>query len=71
VSARAIHQRAVALEQRCQHAWHVLAAGGELDTPVAQWWIDRLRGSDGTAFIGFWEAMVRQELRADPSLLEG
>jgi ribulose-5-phosphate 4-epimerase/fuculose-1-phosphate aldolase len=70
VAARAIHQRAVALEQRCQHAWHVLAAGGTLDTPVAQWWIDRLRGSDGTSFHGFWEAMVRQELRADPTLLD-
>jgi ribulose-5-phosphate 4-epimerase/fuculose-1-phosphate aldolase len=71
VAARAIHQRAVALEQRCQRAWHVLAAGGQLDTPVAQWWIDRLRDSDGTCFQGFWEAMVRQELRADPTLLDG
>ena len=26
-SARAVHQRAVALEQRCQRAWHVRAAG--------------------------------------------
>jgi hypothetical protein len=49
----------------------VLAAGGQLDTPVAQWWIDRLRDSDGTSFHGFWEAMVRQELRADPTLLDG
>ena len=36
-TARAVHQRAVALEQRCQRAWHVLAAGRALDTPVAQW----------------------------------
>jgi hypothetical protein len=26
--------------------------------------------SDGTSFKGFWEAMVRQELNADPSLLD-
>jgi len=69
-SARAVHQRAVALEQRCQHAWHVLAAGGELVTPVGQAWLDRVGASDGEGFIGFWEAMVRQELRADPTLLD-
>ena len=69
-TAQAVHLRAVALEQRCQHAWHVLAAGRQLDTPVARWWIDRIRHSDGNGFIGFWEAMVRQELRADPELLE-
>jgi len=69
-SARAIHQRGVALEQRCQHAWHILAAGGTLETPLPGWWLDRLRQSDGQGFAGFWEAMVRQELRADPSLLE-
>ena len=27
-SARAVHQRAVALEQRCQHAWYARVAGG-------------------------------------------
>jgi L-ribulose-5-phosphate 4-epimerase len=68
-TARAVHQRAVALEQRCQRAWHILAAGRELVTPVPDWWRDRMRKSDGNAFIGFWEAMVRQELRADPTLL--
>ena len=68
-SARAAHQRAVALEQRCQRAWHIVAAGGQLDTPLPGWWLDRMRGSDGEGFIGFWEAMVRQELRADPDLL--
>jgi ribulose-5-phosphate 4-epimerase/fuculose-1-phosphate aldolase len=68
-TARAAHQRAVALEQRCQRAWHVLAAGRPLATPVPDWWIDRMSRSDGNGFIGFWEAMVRQELRADPTLL--
>jgi hypothetical protein len=27
------------------------------------------RQSDGNKFIGFWEAMVRVELEADPTLL--
>lgn len=69
-SARAVHQRAVALEQRCQRAWHIRAAGGALDPRLPQWWVDALRKSDGEGFIGFWEAMVRQELRADPTLLD-
>ena len=70
-SARAIHQRAVALEQRCQRAWHIRAAGGRLDTPLPQGWRDRMAAGDGEGFAGFWEAMVRQELRADPTLLAG
>jgi L-ribulose-5-phosphate 4-epimerase len=69
-SARAVHQRAVALEQRCQRAWHIRAAGGALTSPLPQPWIEGMRRSDGTGFIGFWEAMVRQELRADPQLLD-
>jgi ribulose-5-phosphate 4-epimerase/fuculose-1-phosphate aldolase len=68
-TARAVHQRAVALEQRCQRAWHVLAAGGRLDSPLPPWWLERMRVSDGDGFLGFWEAMVRHELRADPDLL--
>ncbi len=68
-SARAVHQRAVALEQRCQRAWHVRAAGGTLESPLPDWWADRMRQSDGERFIGFWEAMVRKELREDPTLL--
>ena len=70
-SARAIHQRAVALEQRCQRAWHIRAAGGRLDSPLPQAWRDRMVAGDGEGFAGFWEAMVRQELRADPTLLGG
>jgi L-ribulose-5-phosphate 4-epimerase len=67
-SIRAVHQRAVALEQRCRHAWHVEALGGgrELPEPARS----TMRASDGTRFIGFWEAMARQELLADPTLLE-
>ncbi|MCD9624110.1 class II aldolase/adducin family protein [Rhabdothermincola salaria] len=70
-TVRAVHQRAVALEQRCQRAWHVRAAGGELRTSLPASWLDRMAKSDGNGFIGFWEAMVRAELRADPSLLDG
>ena len=66
---RAVHQRAVALEQRCQRAWHVRAAAGAVPSPMPEWWLSRGRNSDGNGFIGFWEAMVRAELRRDPSIL--
>lgn len=69
-TVRAVHQRAVALEQRCRMAWHVRAAGGELQSVLPDWFSERFRRSDGDNFIGFWEAMVRAELRADPTLLE-
>ncbi len=68
-SVRAVHQRAVALEQRCRHAWHVEALGGgrELPEPARSFFA----GTDGEGFIGFWEAMARRELRLDPTLAEG
>ena len=72
-SIRAVHQRAVALEQRCQRAWHVRAmagAGQRIDSALPDWYRDRMKVSSGDKFIGFWEAMVRQELRRDPTLLE-
>jgi len=69
-SVRAVHQRAVALEQRCQRAWHVRAAGGSMKTALPTWYLERMEASNGDLFIGFWEAMVRQELRADPTLLD-
>ena len=69
-TVRAVHQRAVALEQRCQRAWHARAiANGALETPLPDQFLDWMRNSDGEGFIGFWEAAVRQELRADPTLL--
>ena len=68
---RAVHQRAVALEQRCQRAWHIrAAAGSNVESSVPQWWLDRGKKGDGNGFAGFWEAMARAELRADPSLLD-
>jgi ribulose-5-phosphate 4-epimerase/fuculose-1-phosphate aldolase len=68
-SARAVHQRAVALEQRCQHAWLARAAGGATSTMLPSAFLDAMAASDGEGFIGFWEAAVRAELRADPGLL--
>jgi L-ribulose-5-phosphate 4-epimerase len=69
-SIRAVHQRAVALEQRCRHAWHIRAAGGSLTPALPASYVDRMKQSDGNSFRGFWEAMVRQELNADPTLLQ-
>ncbi len=69
-SARAVHQRAVALEQRCQRAWHVRAAGSRAPSPLPKAFLDFMAATDGEGFIGFWEAAVRAELRADPHLLD-
>ena len=68
-SARAVHQRAVALEQRCHHAWRVLATGSKPASLLPQGFLEFMAGTDGEGFIGFWEAAVRAELRADPELL--
>jgi L-ribulose-5-phosphate 4-epimerase len=70
-SVRAVHQRAVALEQRCKHAWHIRAAGGALDPCLPKSYVEAMKRSDGTSFRGFWEAMARQEINADPTLLGG
>jgi hypothetical protein len=65
-----VHQRAVALEQRCQHAWYARAAGGSDASRLPQAFIDRMALTDGEGFLGFWEAAVRAELAADPDLLD-
>jgi len=66
-TVRAAHQRSVALEQRCRNAWHVEALWGGKELPsLIQ---ERMQQSDGNRFIGFWEAAVRAELRADPTLV--
>ena len=70
-TVRAVHQRAVALEQRCQRAWHARAiARGPLETPLPSSYLDFMTATDGNGFHGFWETAVRQELRAEPTLLE-
>jgi L-ribulose-5-phosphate 4-epimerase len=67
-SIRAAHQRAVALEYRSRRAWHVeaLGSGRHLPEPARSFFA----ASDGEGFIGFFEAMARRELRADPTLLD-
>lgn len=68
-SVRAAHQRAVALEQRCQRAWHARTLAGEsLTSPLPAAFREAMVRSDGTGFHGFWEAAARAELRADPEL---
>ncbi|MBL7493503.1 class II aldolase/adducin family protein [Frankia sp. AgB1.9] len=69
-SARAVFQRAVALEQRCQRAWHVRAAGATPTPVLPAGFLNHLKASDGDGFLGFWESAVRAELRADPTLLD-
>jgi L-ribulose-5-phosphate 4-epimerase len=68
-SARAVHQRAVALEQRSHRAWLARAAGRGSATVLPAAYLEAMAAGDGEGFIGFWEAAVRAELRADPELL--
>jgi L-ribulose-5-phosphate 4-epimerase len=70
-SARAVHQRAVALEQRCRNAWHARAVDGSARSLLPGTFLEMMAKSEGDRFIGFWEAAVRAELRADPDLLGG
>ena len=69
-TVRAVHQRAVALEQRCQRAWHVRVAERQPSrSPLPDSFLEFMGQTDGNGFHGFWEAAVRKELREDPSLL--
>lgn len=63
------HHRAVTLEWRCRQAWRLEALGGGVPMPAEE---AALLGSlmDQMAFPHMWEAMVRRELRDDPSVLE-
>lgn len=69
-TAAAVYLRAVALEQRCKNAWMIRVAGGPEKTALPDWWLDRMAGSDGNSYYGFWEAAVRAALRSDPELAE-
>ncbi len=69
-SARAVYQRAIALEQRSQRAWHVRAAGADPVSRLPAAHLAAMKAGDGEGFRGFWEAAVRAELRADPTLLQ-
>jgi ribulose-5-phosphate 4-epimerase/fuculose-1-phosphate aldolase len=61
--------RAFALEWRCRSAWHVEALGDgiPLKPDVAEAVGARFREKN---MIGLWEAVVRRELRRDPSVLD-
>jgi ribulose-5-phosphate 4-epimerase/fuculose-1-phosphate aldolase len=62
-SVRQVHQRAVAIEQRAHRAWFIENGGGSHEIPPA------VQDTLGRAeFFGFWEAMARRELLADPEL---
>jgi ribulose-5-phosphate 4-epimerase/fuculose-1-phosphate aldolase len=59
-----VHLRCVAFEQRCREAYQVETLGGGIELAPD------VRETLGKAkFDGFWEAMARRELRADPSLM--
>jgi ribulose-5-phosphate 4-epimerase/fuculose-1-phosphate aldolase len=63
------HHRAVVLEWRCRQAWHVEAVGGGV--PVRPEVFTRFAAPfDHVSFPGLFEAMVRRELRADPTILD-
>lgn len=69
-TARASYLRAVSLEIRSKNAWLSRVAGGPATTSLPDWWLRRQRRSDGNGYHGFWEASVRESLRAEPALLE-
>jgi hypothetical protein len=69
-TVRSVHERAVAFEARCKHAWMIRAAGRPLESVLPAAFRAAREQLDGNGFAGFWEAMARQELRADPSFLD-
>jgi ribulose-5-phosphate 4-epimerase/fuculose-1-phosphate aldolase len=66
---RLAHLRCITLEWRCRQAWHVEAAGGgvPIDAGRAQEFGERV---ESRGFTGLLEAMMRRELRLDPSVLD-
>lgn len=71
VAARSIGEsyiRCMALEWRCRNAWMVEAVGGGTPMPRAQSAMLAER-VDRVGYYSLWEAMVRRELRHDPSVL--
>jgi ribulose-5-phosphate 4-epimerase/fuculose-1-phosphate aldolase len=60
------HLRAVSFALRSKLAWHLAGLGGGPELPRD---VSTVLGE--AAFDGYWEAMARQELRADPALLSG
>jgi ribulose-5-phosphate 4-epimerase/fuculose-1-phosphate aldolase len=68
-SIRHAHVRAMALEWRCRIAWHVEALGGGVPFPAGPA-AAMARLQDEISHPNLFEAMVRRELRADPTLLD-
>ena len=72
VAARGISEayiRCMALEWRSRNAWMVEAIGGGVPMPRAQSAVLATR-IDAVGYYSLWEAMVRRELRHDPSVLD-
>ncbi|MNH40646.1 hypothetical protein D3C79_1020000 [compost metagenome] len=66
---RQAHLRAITLEWRSRLAWHVEALGGGSPLPDH---VVRATGkrTDENGFPFLWEAMAREEIRRDPSVLD-
>jgi L-fuculose-phosphate aldolase len=59
---------AMSFEWRCRQAWHIAAAGGgvPMNREAARTYGDFFNAHP---FTGLFEAMVRRELRRDPTVL--
>lgn len=68
-SIRQAHLRAITLEWRCRLAWRVQALGG--GNPLSPDIVQATGGrTDQHGFPFLWEAMCREEIRRDPSVLD-
>jgi len=66
---RQAHLRAITLEWRCKMAWRVESLGGGTPLPASVA-AETGRRTDENGFPFLWEAMARDEIRRDPSVLE-
>ena len=66
---RQAHLRAITLEWRSRLAWHVETLGGGSPLPASVALATGKR-TDTNGFPFLWEAMAREEIRRDPSVLE-
>lgn len=65
------YRRSVALEMRCERAWHARAISeGPLRSPLPDSFLEWCRTDGPGVPPGYWDAAVRAELRADPTLLD-
>jgi ribulose-5-phosphate 4-epimerase/fuculose-1-phosphate aldolase len=66
---RQAHLRAITLEWRCRMAWRVEMLGGGVPLPADVATATGHR-TDANGFPFLWEAMAREEIRRDPTVLE-